>query len=55
MINKYMKHEKSWENRFSALHSGTVSIKILIRKGKFQTFRISCIMLILEILNLNPA
>jgi len=48
-----VEREKSPKSRSSALSSGTVLAKILMRKGKFQVFHIRRIMLILEIINKN--
>ena len=44
-----MEREKSQRNHDSALNPAMASDKILILIGKFQAFRITCIMLILEI------
>lgn len=43
-----VEHEKSRKNRSSALNPGTALTKILMPIGKFQAFRITRIMLILE-------
>ena len=46
-----VEREESIKKHSSALNPRVPLIKILMLKGKFQAFRISCIMLILEILN----
>lgn len=46
-----MEREKSIKSRSSALNAGMALVKILMRKGKFQAFRIRRIMLILEEFN----
>ena len=48
-----VEHEKSRKNRSSALNPGTALTKILMPIGKFQAFRITRIMLILEKLKLK--
>ena len=43
-----MERDKSQKSRSSALNPRTALTKILMLIGKFQAFRIRCIMLILE-------
>ena len=47
-----MKREESIKKHSSALNPRVPLIKILMLKGKFQAFRITRIMLILEVLNI---
>jgi len=46
-----VEHEKSLKSRSSALNPRTALTKILMLIGKFQAFRITCIMLILGFIN----
>jgi len=46
-----VEREKSRKSRSSALNPRTALTKILMLIGKIQAFRITCIMLILEIFN----
>ncbi|OBX29419.1 hypothetical protein A9J31_13955 [Acinetobacter gandensis] len=46
-----VERDKSLKSRSSALFTGTALVKILMLIGKFQAFRITCIMLILGKVN----